>query len=71
MSLQKRKEEKAASEVPIDKGIIIDTLSSRIAKDVSDALKHVDPHEVIGILEIIKMHIGLQVFNAIAEEVTQ
>jgi hypothetical protein len=68
MSLILQNEETAAmDQLMLSRDAVIDTLSERITKDIADALKYVDQHEVIGILELIKISIATQTLDASAK----
>ena len=44
---------------------IVATLSRRITTDIGDALKYVEVHEIVGLLEMIKMSICMQVVSTL------
>lgn len=50
-----------SQELNLSKSAVLDTLSVRINRDVADAYKYIDAHEIIGILELIKISIATQV----------
>lgn len=54
-------------ETKLDRSAVVDTLASRITKDIGEALDHIDEHEVIGILEMIKISLTTQVLNHTAK----
>jgi hypothetical protein len=54
----------------LSKDAVIDSLSSRITKDIADALDHVDVHEIIGILEMIKISVVTQTLASSATAIS-
>ena len=66
----KRNAEKVDSEVQVElampsKQDILNALSGRMTKDIADALEHLEVHEIVGLIEMIKMSIGMQVVSTI------
>lgn len=49
---------------------VLDSLSSRISKDVNDALEYIDLHEIVGILEMIKISVVNEMLKEAATRIS-
>ena len=54
----------------LSRSVVIDTLSTRITKDIADSLEYIDVHEVIGILELLKATLTTQLVNTMAKRIS-
>ena len=73
MSLTKQNEGRVdldTPEIKLDRHAVVDALTDRISKDVASALKHIDIHEVIGVLELIKISIGIQTVDIVSKQIS-
>lgn len=64
---QKHTQEEAPAveeqDLHLDRSIVVDTLTRRMTRDIETALKYVEAHEVVGVLELIKASLVVNIVN--------